>query len=274
LFRRFDPRPNAFPVSTNHGDSGHSADWWAQFASATDRIDPASVAEVLGDVIAPRIPSPLLRREAQIAVHTVVRHLNKPAVAGLAERGGQAAARLAATVARLEERATDDGAGIAAAAALVHVLHGRWAEGAAAAEPLIGTVPLVRALIPALCLENVDAALTLRLLGTGQAPSTALQSSLAIARYGWWPTWLLKVVTERALAGTLDADVIAALDRCAYAELSPAQARLARRLFDADTQLVDAVAYRLETLGEPSAAGRLREGDLSAVALAARLIPL
>jgi hypothetical protein len=254
--------------------STHAAAWWAQFATATDRFDEASVVEALGDVMAPGIPSALLRREAQIAVETVVRHLNKPGGAVLAAQAHEAAARLAATVTRLEDRATDDGDGTVVAAALALVLHGRWAEGTAAAEPQIGTVPLVRALIGALRLDAVNTAMTLRLLGAGQTPSTAMQSSIAISRYGWWPTWLLKVVTERALAGTLDADVITALDRCAYAELSPAQARMARRLIDADEQLVDAVAHRLETLGEPSAAGRLREGDLSAVALAARLIPL
>ena len=252
----------------------HPATWWAEFAAATERFDTASVVEALSDVMTPGIPSSLLRREAEIAVQTVVRHLNRPAAAGLAEQSARAAARLAATVTRLEERATGDGAGIAMAAAVVHVLEGRWPEGAAAAEPLIGTMRLVRALVPALRLEPADAALAMRLLEAGQAPSTALRSSLAVSRYGWWPTWLLKVVTERALAGTLDAEVIGALDRCAYAELSPAQARMARRLIDADPQLVDAVAHRLHTLGEPSAAERLREGDLSAVALAARLIPL
>ena len=254
--------------------STHPAGWWSGFAPENDHLDPASVTESLGDLMTTWIPSALLRREAEIAVQTVVRHLNKPSAAALAEQAERSATRLAATVTRLEERATGDGSGTAVAAALVHVLRGRWAEGAAAAEARIGTVRLVRALIAALRLDALDTALVLRLLDAGQTPETALRSSLALARYGWWPTWLLKLVTERALAGTLDADVITALDRCAYAELSPAQARLARRLIDADPQLVDAVAYRLETLGEPSAAGRLREGDLSAVALAARLIPL
>jgi hypothetical protein len=250
----------------------HPAAWWEQFE--TDRFDPASVVEALGEVMAPAIPSTLLRREAEIAVATVVRRLNRPEVATLAAQSDVAAARLAATVARLEDRAVDDGEGTVMAAALVHVLHGHWALGASAAEPLIGTVPLVRALIGALRLESVNSAISLRLLDAGQSPAAAMRSGAAIARYGWWPTWLLKVVTEKALAGTLDAGVIRALDRCAYAELSPAQARMARRLLDADEQLVSSVAHRLDTLGEPSAAVRLREGDLSAVALAARLIPL
>jgi hypothetical protein len=255
-------------------ESGHPASWWGEFGTAVERLDQASITEALGDVITPRIPSPLLRREAEIALQAVLRHLNRPAVDELAEQAGRAAARLAATVERLAERATGDGTATAVAAAVVELLRGRWADASAAAEPLVGTIPLVRALVPALRCEALDAALTLRLLKAGQAPSTALRSSLAIARYGWWPTWLLKVVTERALAGTLDDGVIAALDRCAYADLSPAQARMARRLIDADRQLVEAVAHRLDGLGEPSAALRLREGDLSAVALAARLIPV
>jgi hypothetical protein len=81
-------------------------------------------------------------------------------------------------------------------------------------------------------------------------------------------------VTERALAGTLDDATVHALDRCAYAELSPLQARLARRLLEGDTDMINTSAARLEALGEKEAAGRLRDGDLNAVALAARLVPL
>jgi len=49
---------------------------------------------------------------------------------------------------------------------------------------------------------------------------------------------------------------------------------MARRLLNGDQMLIDASAFRLEGLGEPRAATKLREGDLTAVALAARLIPL
>jgi len=49
---------------------------------------------------------------------------------------------------------------------------------------------------------------------------------------------------------------------------------MARRLLNGDKALVEASAHRLEGLGEAKAAAELREGDLSAVALAARLIPL
>jgi hypothetical protein len=95
-----------------------------------------------------------------------------------------------------------------------------------------------------------------------------------IGKYSWWPSWLLKIVTERALAGELDEETVAALDRCAYAELSPAQSRIARRLLAGEGALVDASAVRLEGLGEKDAAEKLRKGDLNAVALAARLMPL
>jgi len=252
----------------------HPASWWAQFQEVSDRFDAASVTEVLADEIIPKIANPLLRREAEIATEVVVRHLNKLSSPELAERAAKATARLVATVERLNERATGDELTTGETAALVHVLAGRYAEAASEAEPFVGTVPLIKAFVAALRLEYFDVGLTVKLIGAGQGPSSAVQTGLAIGRYGWWPDWLLKIVADRAMAGTLDRDTIAALDRCAYAELSPAQARMARRLIDADEQLVDAVAFRLETLGEPSAAVRLRKGDLSAVALAARLIPV
>ena len=62
--------------------------------------------------------------------------------------------------------------------------------------------------------------------------------------------------------------------RCAYAELSPAQAKIARRLLTGDHGMIEASAARLEDLGEVDAAAKLRRGDLNSVALAARLIPL
>jgi len=151
---------------------------------------------------------------------------------------------------------------------------GRFDEAAAAVQPVVGTVELLKVFVSALRLERFDMGLALRLLKAGQRPDLAVQSGLAVGKYLWWPTWLLKIVTERALAGQLDQETIAALDRCAYAELSPAQARVARRLLTGDAMMIDASADRLETLGEPDAARRLREGDLSAVALAARLIPV
>jgi hypothetical protein len=252
----------------------HPASWWAQFQDVSEKFDAASVTEGLGDLISPRIASPLLRREAEIAVEVVVRHLNKPSSPELAERATKATDRLATTVERLSDRTTKDDAGTSEAYALCHALQGRWAEAAAEAEPMVGTTALLRVFLSALRLERFDDTLALRLLRAGQGPATAIRSGLAIGRYGWWPDWLLTVVTEKALAGTLDQQIITALDTCAYAELSPAQARMARKLLGNDAALVEASAHRLESLGEHDAAVKLRQGDLTAVALAARLIPI
>jgi hypothetical protein len=252
----------------------HPAAWWAQFQEVSDRFDAASVTEVLADEIIPKISNPLLRREAEIATEVVVRHLNKLSSPELAERATKATARLIATVERLNERATSEDLNTGEAAALIHVLQGRYAEAASASEASVGTVPLVKAFVAALRLEYFDIALTVKLIGAGQGPATAVHTGLAIGRYGWWPEWLLTIVADRAMSGRLDRDTIAALDRCAYAELSPAQARIARRILNGDHDMIEVSAGRLEDLGEFDAAAALRQGDLTAVALAARLIPL
>ncbi|SNY71941.1 hypothetical protein [Paractinoplanes atraurantiacus] len=258
-------------MSTGVVTVGHPASWWGQFQEVSERFDAATAAEGLSDAITPKIASPLLRREAEIAAEVVVRHLNKPASEELAERATKGTERLVATVERLNERSTGD-AGTTEAYALVHALQGRFAEAAAEIEPVVGTQALMKVFVHALRLEQFDSALALRLLRAGQRPEMAVRSGLAVGKYGWWPTWLLKVVTERAIAGTLDAETITALDQCAYADLSPAQARIAKRLLAGDEQLVDSSAHRLENLGETSAAEKLRQRDLTSVALAARLI--
>jgi hypothetical protein len=252
----------------------HPPSWWAQFQEVSDRFDAASVTEVLADVIVPKITSPLLRREAEIAVEVVVRYLNRPDSPELAERARKATARLIATVDRLDERATGGDLTTGETASLIHVLKGRYDEAASEAEPFVGTIPLLKAFVTALRLEYFDIALTVKLIGAGQGPADAVQVGLLIGRYGWWPEWLLGIVADRALAGTLDQSMIVALDRCAYAELSPAQAKIARRLLTGDNTIVEAASARLEDMGESDAADKLRQGDLTAVALAARLIPL
>ena len=253
---------------------GHPASWWAQFPDVSDRFDAASVTEGLSDEIIPEIASPLLRREAEIAAEVVVRHLNKPSSTELAERAAKATGRLVATLRRLDDRTTADESATTEAHALSLTLQGRYAEAAAEAERFLGTAPVLKVFVTALRLERFDTSLAMRLIDAGQRPAAAVRSGLAVGKYGWWPSWLLKVVTERALAGRLDEATITALDQCAYAELSPAQARVARRLLSGDEMMIDASAQRLEGLGEKVAAARLREGDLTAVALAARLIPL
>ena len=251
----------------------HPTAWWAQFNEVSERFDAATVTEGLSDEIIPKIASRLLRREAELAAEVVVRHLRKPAAEELAERARQAVERLVATVERLDERSIGD-AGTTETYALCHALAGRYAEAAAEAEPFVGTQPLLKIFIAALRLERFDSALAIRLLAAGQPPEMAVRSGLAVGRYGWWPAWLLKIVTERALAGTLDDEAITALDQCAYAELSPAQARIARRLLSGDQQLIEATAHRMETEGLPAAAANLREGNLTAVAVAARMVPM
>ncbi|GID29602.1 hypothetical protein [Paractinoplanes brasiliensis] len=256
-----------------NAQAGHSASWWGKFLDVSDRFDAASVAEHLGDEIIMKIPSRLLRREAEIAAEVVVRHLNKPASSELAERANRAIERLEATVQRLDERAAGS-SGLAETFALCHVLRGRFAEGAAEAERFVGTAPILEAFMEALRLERFDSRLALRLMRAGQSPEVAVRSGLAVGKYAWWPDWLLTIVTEKAVAGTLDEETIQALDQCAYADLTPTQARVARQLLRGDEQLLEATAQRLESLGAYGAAGKLRDGDLMAVALAARMVPL
>ena len=259
---------------TSNDQRSHPATWWGQFEDCAERLDAATLTEGLSEVITPRIPSALLRREAEIATEAVLRHLNRPGSAEAEEPARRATIRLEATVKRISERATGDHAGTAQAYAQCLVLQSHWAEAAAAMEPAVGATPLVRAYVAALRLDGFGTDLTLRLLKAGQEPAVAVRSSLAVGRYSWWPDWLLTIVTDRVVAGTVDSTTIAALQRCAFAGLSPSQARMARRLFNAEPQLVEAAASRLENLGEHPAASLLRAGDLGTVALAAKLIPV
>jgi hypothetical protein len=252
---------------------GHAADWWEQLLAVGGHFDAAYLVEGFSDLIERKIQAPLLRREVRNATEVVVRYLNRTQSEELADRARVAADRLKKTLERMAERSTGTTSTVEAAA-LSHALQGRYAEAAAVAEPVVGTTALQRLFITALRLERFDIAIALRLLEAGRSPAEAVETGTLVGKYSWWPAWLLRVVTERALAGGLDQDTIAALDRCAYAELSPAQARLARRLLSGDAGLVATSAERLEALGEREAAGRLRDGDLNAVALAARLVPL
>lgn len=252
----------------------HLEQWWAQFLEASDRFDAAYLVEGLSDLVGPYIKAPLLRREVRIAADAVIRYLERPASHERAAQAREAADRLSRTLERIQERST--GAAIATdeAAIVALALHGDYAAAAARAEPLVGAKKLYRLFVTALRLERFDIPMALRLLEGGQAPREAVRSGHLIGRYSWWPSWLLGIVTERALAGTLDEDTIAALDKCAYAALTPLQANLARKLLGGNDALIDTAAHRLISLGETEAAARLREGDITAVALAARLSTL
>jgi hypothetical protein len=251
----------------------HPELWWAQFPAASERFDAAYLVEGFGELLTRRIGSALLRQEAKLACDVVVRYLNRPHSPELETWAKSATDRLSMTLERFAERSTSNFS-IEDAEALCLALQGRYAEAAAAAEPLVGTMPLLRVFVTALRLEYFDIRLVLRLIGAGQTPERAIRSGFLMGKYSWWPAWLLRVVADRALEGTLDDETIAALDQCAYAALTPFQARLARRLLDGETDLIATAAQRLEGLGEHEAAVRLRGGDLKAVALAARLVPL
>jgi hypothetical protein len=251
----------------------HDASWWAKFPAVSKRFDAALLVDGLGELLQPKVTSPLLRREVEIATEWEVRRLNRPQSKELAESADSAVQRLALTLRRIEER-SEGAIATAEPAALLLALQGKYAEAGAAAEPIVGTAPLQRLFVTALRMEYFDIPLATRLLEGGQSPQQAITAAALIGHYSWWPSWLLRVVTDRAFAGTLDTETIRALDRCAYAELTPLQARLARRLLEGDQDMVVAAASRLEALGEVRAAEQLREGDLNAVALAARLVPL
>jgi hypothetical protein len=257
----------------NDAQPVHSPGWWAQFPAASERFDAAYVVEGFGDLVEPGIAAPLLRQEVKIATDVVVRRLNRPGSAELAERADAAVTRLTITLDRIAARAAGT-TSLDEARAVALALRGDYGGAAAAAEPFVGAVPLQRLFVTGLRLERFDIPLTLRLLERGQGPAEALRSGRLIGRYGWWPSWLLRIVTERALAGTLDEATIEALDTCAYAALSPAQSRLARKLLGGDAGLIHTAAQRLEQLGEADAGERLRAGDLTTVALAARLLGL
>jgi hypothetical protein len=262
---------------TTHPDADgrevHPEHWWAQFAEASDRFDAAVVVEGLGELIASRMGNPLLRREVQLATETVVRHLQRPTNPDLADDAAVVADRLTRTIERINSRSLSDSA-TGEAAVMDDALHGRYAAAATAAEALVGTAPLRKLFVRALRLERFDSSLAIRLLDLGRDPADAVRSGALVGQYLWWPAWLLKIITERAVAGTLDQGVITALDNCAYASLTPPQAHLARKLLGGDHRLIGVAAQRLETLGEPDAAERLRQGDLDTVALAVRLMTL
>jgi hypothetical protein len=263
-------------VAEHTDDDGrrhHSREWWAQLCELSERFDAAYVVEGLGDLIERKVAAPLLRQEVKIAVDVVTRYLNRKSSAELAERADAARIRLANTLQRIEDR-SDGGISTVEAGVISLALQGDYPGAAAAAEPIVGAASLEQLFVTALRLERFDIPMALRLLEGGQQPFEAIRSGRLLGRYSWWPSWLLGVVTERALAGKLDEAAIEALDKCAYASLSPAQANLARKLINGDAGLIATAAQRLAQIGEAGAGERLREGDLNTVALAARLIGL
>jgi hypothetical protein len=265
-------------VGGGAGESGeadvppvHPAHWWAQFLELSDHFDAAWAVEEFGDLVVPRVPSALLRREVEIATASVSRYLAKPASVELGQLAEAAMARLDQTLNRMKERSLGT-ASMAEADAMVLALRGEYAAAASAAEAIVGTSAVQLLVITAMRLERFDIALTVRLLDDGRSPAESVRSGALVGQYRWWPAWLRRITTERALAGTLDENAIAALDKCAYASLSSLQAQLARRLLSGNPRFITDAAKRLDGMGETDAAQRLRDGDLSTVALAVRLM--
>lgn len=249
----------------------HPEQWWSLFPELSERFDAAYLLEGLSDLIIPRIAGALLRREVDLVTATVIRHLNRPGNEVIAEQADTAVKRLVGTLDRFVDRSLSTTVTVEAEA-MCHALSGRYAAAAQAAEPLVGTAKLQLLYVTAMRLEQFEIQLAIQLLNAGRSPQEAVRSGSLIGRYRWWPSWLMQVVTEKALAGTLDEETIAALDACAYASLNPLQAHLARQLLGGDPGLIMSAAQRLEGLGELDVAERLRHGDLSTVPLAARLM--
>ncbi|SNR82986.1 hypothetical protein SAMN06264365_10648 [Actinoplanes regularis] len=247
--------------------------WWDQFQQASEKFDLAIITESLGSEISRKISAPLLRREVEAALELRVRHLNKPQAKELAERSASSVERLVATVARIEKTSGEDVVLHEERAAIL-LLEGKPGEAAHEAQEFLKVEPMLQCFMSALRLEKFDSNLAVKLLIAGQEPAKALRSGQVVGQYAWWPSWLLKVVTERAMADALDEATANALGQLAYAELSPAQAGFARRLLAGEAALIEASALRLEAYGDPGAAEKLREGDLITIALAARIIPV
>jgi hypothetical protein len=160
-----------------------------------------------------------------MAAEVRVRHLQKPSSTELNERSGQAV-----------EPAGGDGAASRGACRRRGRAgrgvrpdrdpSGRYAEGAAEAERSSpARCRCSKVIVEGLRLERFDMAWRMRLIA-GPDPGRVGALGTGGRQVQLVADWLLGVVTERALAGTLDAATIKALDQCAYADLSPWQAQV------------------------------------------------
>ncbi|AEV85529.1 hypothetical protein ACWT_4507 [Actinoplanes sp. SE50] len=247
----------------------HPVEWWQQFQTATERFDEAILTTGLTELLLPKIVSQLLQREADIASDIAIAYRNRPGSEGLRDRYDKAAARLRETIERLADRDVDR-ATLLEAEAVSWVIGGDYARAAAEIEPRVGAVVLLRIFVSALRVAQLDVNVTANLLNAGRTPTEAIHAGRLLGRYGYWPEWLRDLVVEHALAGTLNDDFVAALDMCAFATLRSTQARFARSLLRGEPAAITTAARTLETIGETEIAARLRQGDMKAVAFAAR----
>jgi hypothetical protein len=256
-------------MTTTIQPAPHGPEWWDRLMHASGPFDDAVATERLAELILPRIPHRMMRREAELAVNRVVWYLIKqtPDLRATATRVTE---RLEALLLRRRDR-DNDGPGVAEGEAICQLLRQRYGQAAASAEPTVGLEKLLHAIFASVRSTNLHIAFTIDLLKRGQEPEQAIRSGLALGVYRWWPGWLRTAATELAVAGRLDEEAITALDRCAFAELNPLQARMARKLMSGDSDLASQAASRLVSLGKPDAAQALLRGDLEAIAMASKL---
>jgi hypothetical protein len=79
----------------------HASSWWARLIATSERFDAAYVVEELALRLMPGIANRLVRREVELAVATVNRHLLRPENAEFAEDAEAGRERLANTMTRL-----------------------------------------------------------------------------------------------------------------------------------------------------------------------------
>jgi hypothetical protein len=247
----------------------HPVEWWKQFETATERFDEAILTTGLTELLLPKITSQLLQREADIAADITILYRNKRNSEGLRDRYDSAANRLRETIGRLAERDIDP-ATLVEAWAVSWVIDGDYSRAAAEVESRLGAVALLRVFVSALRVSHLNVNVTAQLLNFGRTPAEAIYAGRVLGKYGYWPDWLQGLVVEHAQAGTLTDEFVKALDLCAFATLRSTQSRLARQLLRREPAAINSAARILESIGEAEIAARLREGDMGAVAFAAR----
>lgn len=248
----------------------HPPEWWDGLLHACGPFDDAVATERLAELILPQIPKRMVRREAELAVNRVVSYLIKqtPDLRATALRVTE---RLETLLLRRRHHGADDEPGVREGEAICRLLRQRYGDAAAAAEGTVGMENLLRAVFASVRSSTLHTAFTIELLKRGQEPEPAIRAGLALGTYRWWPTWLRTVASDLALADRLDEESIMALDRVAFAELNPLQARMARKLIGGDAELAGVAASRLMALGKADAAAALLQGDIEAIALASKL---
>lgn len=247
----------------------HPPEWWDRLLSACGPFDDAVATERLAELILPQISRRMMRREAELAVNRVVWSLI------------QQTPELRATALKVTERLEvlllrrrnqgDEEDGVSGGEAICRLLRQQYGEAVAAAEAAVGMEKLLHAIFASVRSSTLHVPFTVELLKRGQEPEPAIRAGLALGVYRWWPTWLRTVATDLALAGRLDEETITALDRVGFAELNPAQAKMARKLIAGDAGLASVAASRLMSLGKADAAAALLQGDIEAIAIASKL---